>query len=369
MTFKDIFERYQAGMATEDEIQMIEEELEKRRLIDEYLDDEWNDTPIMEMPAQDEMKKVRKHLRRRNASMLLVCMVLVIALLAGTFYILIPSLESKYWNPDIDSYECEYNTDLELTLAAYSELFIPGQGIMNVASTRTEFATYDLIIQYWNIDSGENHYSYGTLKKNELTIPQELMSVCPMNIFENACFPAYPLDDDVKQRTYEKLAALPDYVEVEAAVSFAEDMNMEELLAFDEENEGAGIIWIGIRSCPEDVQRAPLVGMAPFAGGVIREGINDDYPYFEIKGEERSAENLEAHFKSLLQFMKDQEAKEKGVGYPNGSDYYDFVLDYVENNGVESYGCYMKASPEFYLELLDSGIASQVWTLEGRIDI
>ena len=151
------------------------------------------------------------------------------------------------------------------------------------------------------------------------------------------------------------------------AASFPEDLTMEELLNFQSTLKNGTIGWIGIRNSEVDKQRLPLCGMTPFSGVILWENINDSYPYFNIKGEERTAESLAQHFKSLLKYSIDRETEDKGVGREPVS-YYNEVLEYVEENGVNCYGCYLAASPATVLELLDNGVINQAWPMDAWID-
>ena len=100
MTFKDAMEHYRAGTASEEERQLVEQELEKSQLIAEYLDAQWEEKPILPAAAPEEMKQVRKSLRRRNALTVLTSLLLAAALLLGTVYIGIPAAESFYWRSE-----------------------------------------------------------------------------------------------------------------------------------------------------------------------------------------------------------------------------------------------------------------------------
>lgn len=370
MTFKIAMEHYQNGTATPEERALVEEELEKNLLISDYLDTQWRSDSFPE-PAPEELTTVRKRLRRHNLSLILTSLLLAAALLLSAIFIVIPTLEKQYFNPQQNSFQCAYSTtDLELNLAAYTELFVDGLGIVNVGSTHTGFASYDLTIQHFNTArGGSSSYTEATLKKGILNIPVELLLTNSINIFERACYPFYSLEPQVKEDIAEGLSALPDYICVSAAVSFSEDMTMEQLLEFSNTLKEGHIYWVGIRNAPENMQRLPLCGMAPFAGGIIREGINDDYPFFEIKSESQTAENLESHFKSLLQFMDDRLSEGTAVGTWKSEDpYFQEVLQYVEENGVCSYGCYISAPAQVFLELLENNIISQVYPEDAWID-
>lgn len=371
MTFSDAMAHYRAGTATDDERTLVEEELEKNRLIAEYLDAQWEESMPEPEKAIPEMDTVRKSLRKRSSIIVLTSLVLAAALLLSVVFIGIPAAEKLYWDPNQVSYGGEYAAnDLELTIAAYTELFCPDMNIASVYPTKTGFASYDISIQYWNAHrGGESMFATARLEKGVLTFPNGFIRLESMNVFERACYPFYSLDDSYKASTYDKLQELPDYVRVTAAVSFAEDKSMEEIIDLQSRLDQAWVRWVGIRHCPENEQLAPLCGMTPSPFGIVRDQINEAYPCFEMVSTEGTAENLETHFLSLLQFSADQMSKGEGIA-ENGhtGNYYTEVMDYVKENGIYSYGCYITGSPDAILELLDSGEITQAWVQDAWIN-
>lgn len=318
--------------------------------------------------VQAELKAIRKRLWRRSASIVAVSVMLAAGILLGVIYGVIPAAEKQYWNPETNTYGDQFSNDLELTLAAYSELFTEDVSVHDVRSERTGFAAHNLTIQSFHTAlGGDSRYTYGSLVKGELSLPEDFMQPITLNIFERASFPEYPMNEEHKKSVRDSLEALPEYVKVYMAVSFPEDLTMEELIQFSDSLEGGNMGWAGIRNSPVKKQRYPLCGMTPFGNGVIREDINDAYPFFEIKEQERTPDSLEQHFISLLQYSADREAEGRGTG-KTGEEYYREVLEYVEENGVKCYGCFITASPQTVLELLDGGIISQAWPMDALID-
>lgn len=336
--------------------------------MEKNLDDKnWDELPTPEAPEK-ELKQLKKSLRRRNAAIILTSLVLAAALLLGAVYVVTPALETLYWDPEISNYGDEFTTDLELALSAYGQVFCPRMNIAEVTSKRTGFATYDLTISHWDgARGGRPTYTYATLTRGELELPEGFFWNTSANIFDRASHPIYTMDEEFKRSQRETLESLPEYIDLEVAVSFPEDMDMEQLLAFVREWDEALVLWIGIRNAPEDQQLYPLTGMAPFMGGYVREIANNYYPDFEITNG-YTAEILQQHFISLLTFLKDQEDAGRGVGYTNGQNYYENVLSYVEENGVKTYGCMIVGPSEMFLKMLDSGVASQVWIQDAWID-
>lgn len=371
MTFKDAMAHYRAGTASEEERALVEEELEKNRLIAEYLDEAWDDSTIAEDVPVQEMKAVRNHLRRRNVIIVLTSLVLTAALLLGVVYVGIPAAESLYWDPNTRELGLEHSTDLEMTIAAYAELLCPDLNIATVHATHTGFASYDISIQYWNSHKGgDSLFSSARLEKDELTFATGFIRMESINIFERASYPVYSLDAMAKTGIYSKLSDLPDYVTITAAVSFAEDKSMEDLVDLQNRLENAYIGWTGIRNSPENEQLLPLCGMDPYGSGTYRKGYDDRYPCLDSKSMVATAQNLEEHFTSLLRYSADQVAKGEGIPeYGHSGDcYYTEVLDYVEENGIYSYGCYITGSPKAILALLDSGEITQAWVEDAWIN-
>ena len=363
MTFKDAMEHYRAGTATEEERQLIEQELEKNRLITEYLDEQWDDTDSTTISPVEEMNYVRKTLHKRNAMIILTSLVLAAALLLGVIFIGIPAVESLYWDPTAASYDAN-TTDLELTLTAYTELFCPDINLSHVAVEKSGFGKYALSIRYWNSHrGGDTYYTSGTIEKGDLTLPTNFLDYCPVNIFERATYPFYPAQEDHLQTVYEKLSQLPEYVTVVAAVSFPADKSMQELLSFNDDLIKGEVVWTAIRNSPLEEQNLPLCGIGVASWGSVRTQINSDYPCFDIKGETKTPENLETHFKSLLRLSADQLKNGTGISAGRSEDrsgYFNEVLNYVEENGIYSYGCYVIGTPETFLALIESGAVSQI---------
>ena len=363
MTFKEAMEHYRAGTATQEERQLVEEELEKSKLIAEYLDAQWEEEVSVPVAPVEEMKQVRKSLRRRNVLIVLTSLVLAAALALAAVYIGIPAAESSYWDPAQNSYGMTHYIDLELMLAAYTELFCPDVNLIGATFSKTGFAKYDITLQYWDANQGgDNRYAFGTIDKGVLSIPQGVLRHCSVNIFDRATYPFYPASEDWKEKVTKKLEQMPEYVTVTAAISFPEDKSMEELLEFRSSLERGYVSWVGIRTAPESEQLLPLCGMNPFAGGVIRSKINDYYPCFDLKQGYCTPESLTAHFQSLLQLSADQVRAGTGIDerYTIHESFYTQVLKYVSENGVYSYGCYVCASPASILKLIESGEVSLV---------
>ena len=327
-----------------------------------------------ELPPENEMKQIRRTIRKRNWRIIAISVVLAAALVWSCVSIIIPAAEKAYWDP-FDCTVSEGMRDLELVLSAYTELFQPGWEVSSVYTGKTGFASYELNIIRYDLARSEFSYMTGTLTKNQLGWDSRFTNQgVALNHFDRATYPFYAMFDDQKQAVVEKLKELPEYVTVEAAVSFSSDLDMDQLLLLREEFD-LPITWVGIRNAPLDEQRTPLCGMDAFGGGWIDFGVNEKYPQFCLDTSANpdfayAASDLEQHFKSLLQFSSDQLEAGRGARvYGGDRNYYAEVLRYVEENGVMSYGCIAFTSPQKLLSLLEDEQVSQIMLLDAWIDL
>ena len=375
MTFKEAMEHYRAGTASEEEKAMVEEELEKMRLIEEYQDacwkeeaEEWTDWAAPK--EQEGVKNLRSRLRMNNLKLILISVLLAILVILGVWFGILPAIEKQYWDPEENSFGFEYQgRDIDVLLDAYNELFEDKQAIVNVQSRKVGFASYELNVQWWDrMSGGDSRNSLAKLEKGKLELPPELSRTIPVNVFERASWPEYPLDEENKARYRQMLEELPEYVNVTAHVSFEKDLTMQELIELEKKlGEEAWIGWVGVRNSDTTQQFLPLCGFDYGHSGIIWDKMDEFYPNFSQSGE-RTPEKLEQHFKSLLEFVRDRELAERGVGAPNAG-YYQEVLDYVEQNGVMTYGCTLTVSPKIMLSLLDNQIVSQIWPSDVNFKI
>lgn len=364
MSFNDAFAHFRAGTASPEERALVEEELEKNRLISEYLDEDWSQTPPAE-PDRTELRQVRRSLRRHRAVTILIAVALAAALAAGIFFGALPLLERQYYNPEVNTYD-QSCSDFDLYLMAYTELFHPGYVYNHTLVTKTGLGRYQLDLNRNGFYTGESEYASAALDRGSLTMPRSFQSgYLPCNIIERASYPVYSMTDDHKSSVRQQLEELPDYVQVTAAISFPADLSMAQLLKLMDTIDGT-LCWAGIRNAPEDRQCYPLCGLDPYGSGILVEGINSFYPYFEQAGEAVTGEVLETHFESLLRFLAGQTEfpAEAVQGWVSGS-YYQSVLDYISQAGVHSYGGVIAAAPSELLRLLDEGVITQAWPMDA----
>jgi len=325
--------------------------------------------------AEQEMANIRKTIKKQNWKTILTSIVLVIALLLGTIYGIMPLAEKFYWDP-LDSSFDQYNTDLHLILDAYAELFLPGQ-TLSVLAGRTGFADYELNITMMDAVRDTRQHLTGRLNKGQLGFDYAFFDWSNKPAFHSAIFPEYPASawERNRKEVREKLEQLPKYIRLEAAVTFPEDITMAQLLKIMEYDYIGNlgdlkVIWAAIRT--QEVQSESShhsVGIS-FVLSPLDGGINEAYPEFYLSCYEPSGETLEQHFKSLMQFSSDLMLDGKAVlTWHEDHNFYQEALAYVEENGVNSYGCIVTGTPETMLALLDSGDILDMELMDAWIEL
>lgn len=325
---------------------------------------------------ENEINRIQKAIRKRNMKIVAISVVLAAALLLTCVYGIIPLIESFYWDPSVKSLATNTN-DLDITLHAYTELFIPGWEVNHVWGEPADgLAAYDLSITMQNVQTREYFYLDGKLVRNELTLDHKFYERnLDWAIFGQG---SGQTDDHRKAHmasTRETLESLPEYISVKAAIAFPQDLTMAQLSEFyyahhpKTAEDPVEIQWVGIRNEPVGDNFRRMCGMNPFMEGFIFFGLDENYPNFTCSNYMRDPSNLEEHFTSILQYSSDQ--FEQGTGIPVYWDqnYYRQVLDYVEENGIMTYGCYVITSPQMLLSLLDEGTISYVTLQDAWINI
>lgn len=325
-----------------------------------------------------ELKKIRRSLRRRNRKTVLISLLLSAALLFGTVNYGIPALESLYWDPHTTSYGTD-STDLEMTFYAYCNTFNNNLMVSDIHAARTGFASYSLTLESLSYDTGKRDFGYATLEKGKLTVQEGFWTDMGQRYVGNNI-------RDTSKDHLRLLHQLPDYIRVGCYVTFQEDLSMEEALALKrsliqdiETTENyTNIQWLAIRHQENAYARPCGLTLHGFYG--LFDEVNAWYPYFtgttlDASGEvldmglSSEAERAEEQFKSLLRYLQDQQQRGEGIEVPSYPNYYADALQYVEENGVRVYGCYITASAKSLLQINDMENVRYLFPVDAWINL
>lgn len=329
----------------------------------DMFDMEWE----QELSPENEVKQIQKSIRNRNWKIVCVSVLLAAAVLLVSVFGIIPAVEKLYWNADEFSYG--QRSDLEGTLYAYTQLFNPAHDTASLYYRHTGFASYDLELRLLSRTGRESLSIGGTLYRNKLSMDQffEDTSV-EGHMFWRHCLPFNEPEQWITDAVRSQLEELPDYIQLEANLSFREDITMEELMAFKDKYPMMRITWVAIRVTEPGTEWTALCGMSPFNGGSVFDDMYKDYPYFNI-ADVHDAGQAEQHFEALLQYSADQVEMGRGIARYDDWDIYQNALDYVAENGVMSYGVVVIATPELLLEVMDDEQVILVEPIDGWIDL
>lgn len=335
----------------------------------------WN--PPAPLPNMDtELKTIRRNLRRRNWKIILTSVALVLAILFASVRYGIPALEKRYWDPTVCTY-LEDVTDLELTMATYTELFGHGRHFGTVGIQRQGFAKYslDAVFLDWQTMSRLTDITFrsASLDRGKVTLPTNFWFDADPGFFIRSLSDSQDFVQRYNERTRARLNELPEYVQLLASVTFPEDQTMDQLDELKYTNMSTiRFLWAVLRNDPE----------ADYFG---RCGIHltdhqyeryspsswntSDYPqlFLDLNW---TGLDMEQHILSMLRFSADQ--FRAGTGFsPSGEDdsFYQKTLAYMEENGIRSYGAYVLATPSALLNMLDNGTAACISLIDAQIGI
>ena len=178
-------------------------------------------------------------------------------------------------------------------------------------------------------------------------------------------------NEDSKQM----LSVLPEYIQVLASVTFSRDLSMKQLqMLMDEHSKSeARFLWAILRTCDPSEYTDPCgIQLTDYVPNRYQTDYwkNTEYPNLFPDRGIWSPRSMEQHIISALRFSADQVRKGTGI-LPEGAvpDYYDNVLNYLANNGINTYGCYILATPDVLLELMEEGTVSYLYLMDARIGL
>jgi hypothetical protein len=331
----------------------------------DIFDNEWerDDAP------QEDFASIKKMIKAHDRKTIAKALALIIALVLFIALIVIPLTEKLYWNPEMYHYEANVS-DLQLTLSAWTELFYPGKQVTGIQYSKTGFASYDLRIAIQ--DHGKEAWEKvdAILERNKLYLDPDFYEIDPRDVVPFRQLYAY--EQELELETLQKL---PEYVTIRAAVTLPEELDMAQVFAFWQDYTWSDapyplyLDWVAVRtSNSEEYQKTTGFAMHHY-GPMTDASINDHYPELRIESLNPDGKYLVQHFKSLLKYSSDQLEAGRGMNLIPGVNYYKEVLEYVEENGVKSYGFIVSGAPQALLHLLEEGIITQINILDGWLDV
>lgn len=387
MTYRELLLKYKEGTLTEDERLLIEQEIEKSEAINDYLAEEiegsigLNLVEQKESASKEDSKKIDQTIKsavnRRFAKVFLGSVACVFTIIFIIQFVVSPIVASQYYDPTKKTGGQEHLEDLSFDLRAITEVSMPGYSMNFIANPEDlGFGKYNLMYTRKNSFTKERESVRAVINKNrrigsfEDFYARDYFSFTEFWNAEEGS-EKYKVDlnyqinaSNLEQEYVHKL--LPSSY-VSAWVRFSEDLSMDELYKIMREYSEVNFKWIAIRTAAK--QGRQLMGFVPDPndGFVSGDTVDEEkYPGFQLVDilmfhndsapEVQMAEIYKTHFTSLLRYLTDhKKAVHALVGTYENYDY-KVALDYVEENGMSTYGALIYAEAEYLTELYSSGV-------------
>ena len=326
MKYKDLFDKYKQGKASEEEIILIEKELEKYEAIEEYI----NEKLVMDfMSIEDNedrkkdtiilKKSVNSRLRKAVFKSLTIFLIGILAI----FFVLSPIIGSFYYNPTEISIG-QKTGNIEFDLKALTDLNFPGYKVASsVMIDSLGFGVYDVLFFRRNLYTEENKNISLRIKRNNRSETSE-------DSFRESYinFTSIRHADSIKpeqiiaqkDRVVNHIKKLSPVSYTSTYLTFEEDLNMDELREMQFKYPEVDFIWAGIRTSTPGEPINNLTGFSMYYSGDPVAFDNPDkekYPAFNfldwvVSNNEKSSETslwakaYEIHYTSLLKYMIDR---------------------------------------------------------------
>ena len=387
MTYRELLTLYKEGELSEDQKVLVEQELEKAQAINDYLADEIEEYFGQEKEDKQEdlnydqknnvkiKKSIKKAVNRRLASVVGISVISVFIIILVIQNIISPLVASRYYDPTKKTVGQEYHQDLCFDLSAITEVSMPGYGVSsvdkvenlgfgeyNIGFTRYNTFTRDKTIINTKINKGIHQGPYEDFHADDYVAFTEFWD-CEEGTEEYKEY--LDINKQFSDIEIEHVKELPSTSYISAWVRFSHDLNMEELYEVIHEYSNVNFEWIAVRTAKNQGQQ--LMGFSTNSNSSCMDTLNKEkYPGFKLidirylpndktSYELHMADIYETHFTSLLKYLVDRkDVIPSLLGYSINYDYQS-AFDYIQTNGINTYGAFVYGEASDLLELYESG--------------
>ena len=356
MKFEELLKKYKDGTATAEEAAVVEEELEKARLIEEYLAGEEATLPLPEVAAAGEVKAVQRTIIRRTRRSATAVVAGVLALLALLQFVLLPLANARVF--DEPNYDAGKLSEYELFMDTMTHLCIPFYNYYGSEKTTTGFGQWTVGNSFWGLNSTYTSPDFTVTAGVLNTTSEEFFRMLPaVNIAE--------ITDRYQQEGFDigdnALARLDDSIKVAATVSFNRELTLEEVLALRQQYSSL-TVW----SAALTPQYSRPIHLTFVHNGLgWGDDANKNYPLLWVRNPaEMTAEMWQQHLESQLQFVVDHRRLLNEIDPLANS--YQYLLKDVQK-GATFKGMWVIGTGTELLSLYESGVVGDIWGLDAYI--
>lgn len=377
MIFKDLLDKYNNGIASEEEIKIIEEELDKYEAIEEYLSESYNiglEKDSLNVTTNNETTTVKRSVNKKLRNVILASVSIVFLILFAIYFIISPFVSSFYYNPSqktVGVGKYKYKQDLYYDLKVMTELNLPGYVISNASSEKLGFGKYSIYYERENLFNRDRKDINAKIEKNMKTFNLQYPYVLDFPMFMDIRKPDSSNDtiEFTNKEVINYIKQLNPVTYISAYVLFNEDLSSVEFNELGRNHMKVSFKWLGVRT--ESVGKSVdyLSGFNPNLGDGYVSGIGADkniYPYLQLgdyfadrnispSGSKKVGEAYTKHFISLLKYVNDRNYAVLALENNRlQMDYYKNALNYVEKNGINIYGALVYGEAKDLLEFISS---------------
>lgn len=381
MKFKDLVDKYKSGTITEEEKIIVEEELEKFEVIEEYFNEKLDIDFNFGEEGQDRIEdsiNLKKNVNNRLRKATLKSFIMITIAIVALFFILSPIVNSFYYNPGkVASGMIDSNIDFDLEVL--TDLNLPGYKLAsNVNIEKLGFGVYDISFFRRNTFTEEKNNIAIKIKRDKLSETSQSsfteMYINFMNIRDQDRISNSEIIEQ-KARVTSYMKKLSPVAYTSSYLTFQEDLTMDELRDIQFKYSDVNFIWAGIRTSNPNEPVYDITGFSLDFGNDRRPINNPDeerYPAFNFlewvasksgisSNTSMWAKGYEIHYKTILKYMIDRKEATDVLFYNNlNTEFYQSSLDYVEENGVKTFGVLVYANAEDIIELIENEMIKTV---------
>ncbi|MDR3645235.1 MAG: anti sigma factor C-terminal domain-containing protein [Clostridia bacterium] len=258
---------------------------------------------------------------------------------------------------------------LDIDMTAFTELEFPGYAHAQALCESLGYGNYSITLNQYDAfrDAGVNYdakIEHGKLKY----LSEDFYKTPPFGILrdglvfdstDNGKTTAAGSNTSGDKEYINELKALPETSDAKVYVSFKNDIPMSQVMAMTEKYSTITFLWFAVRCRDDDPLLLPQFGFALSDECVLDNEVDKKkYPDFSLTGENPlSTAMLEAHFKSIVQYLYDQDKFINLIDSPADGQNSNTrlglsqALGYIKKNGVKSYGCIVMGSCSDILNL------------------
>lgn len=367
MDFETAFAHYQSNTATAEETALVERELAKYRLIEDYFAArELPELPEGTALAASETKAVKRRLGRRTRNTVLMAAAAMLAVLLLLQCAVSPLLNRHVYGGADD------HTDFDAAMTALTGLYMPLGVYVGSSLSHTGFMTDTVSLQFSDL-TGSTRFGVRTGLTLRLGALSRLSAsdLLPLHYALIGYFtPTLNADGTEAAPTdycRQALADMSDQLTVTSAVQFTDRLSADELAALMARHPELAFLSGKVGNEGVYTPQSLFCSLTP-AGISFGDALEADYPGFTLPHTNITGAALRQHFEAMLQCLIDHPSVAKAASMMgNETHNYKRLLQDVQDNGLQFTGVWVQGTPSALLSLMDETCARSISNYEAHI--